>query len=212
MIQLLLADDHDIMLDGYASILQDQSNITIVGKAHNGKEVITLLEHLSCDILLLDINMPFMDGVETARHLKRHKPSIKIIILSMLNNLSYIKELIAIGVEGYLLKNCDKHSFITAINAVYRNQKYFDETIQKILNTGYRTEYMVNNKEVSLSEREVEIIRMVALGMTSSEIASELFISPHTVKTHRKNVNAKLQITNPVELTHFAKKHGILPS
>lgn len=211
MIDILLADDHDIMLDGYSSILSTETNINIVGTASNGKEVVTALESISCDIVLLDINMPKMDGVETARHLKINKPSIKIIILSMLNDIAYIKELVEIGINGYLLKNCDKRTFITAINAVARGNTFYDETIKKVIDSGYKSEFTINESRVVLSEREIEIVRMIGLGMTSKQIADELFLSPHTVQTHRKNINFKLKISNPVELTLFAKKEGIVP-
>lgn len=211
MINLLLADDHDIMLDGYTSILSSETNINIVGRANNGREVITALETDTCDIVMLDINMPKMDGVETARHLKAHRPTIKIIILSMLNDISYIKELVTIGIDGYLLKNCDKRSFVTAINAVARGNTYYDETIKKVIDSGYKAEFYAKESKVVLSEREIEIVRLISLGMTSKSIADELFLSPHTVQTHRKNINFKLQISNPVELTIFAKKQGLIP-
>ena len=211
MINLLLADDHDIMLDGYTSILSSETNIKIVGRANNGREVITALETDTCDVVMLDINMPKMDGVETARHLKKYKPAIKIIILSMLNDIAYIKELVSIGIDGYLLKNCDKRTFVTAINAVARGNTFFDETIKKVIDSGYKADFSVNENKVVLSEREIEIVRMIALGMTSKQIADELFLSPHTVQTHRKNINFKLQISNPVELTLFAKKQGLIP-
>lgn len=212
MIDILLADDHDIMLDGYTSLLASETNIKIIGRANNGKEVITTLETSKCDLILLDINMPKMDGVETARHIKKYKPHIKIIILSMLNDINYIKELVSIGVDGYLLKNCDKRTFVTAINAVARGNSFFDVNIKKVIDNGYKAELEVKNNKVILSEREIEIVRMIGLGMTSNQIAEELFLSPHTVQTHRKNINFKLQITNPVELTLFAKKEGLIPN
>lgn len=156
--------------------------------------------------------MPKMDGVETARHLKKYKPHLKIIILSMLNDINYIKELVSIGVDGYLLKNCDKRTFVTAINAVARGNTFFDETIKKVIDSGYKAEFNIKENKVVLSDREIEIVRMIALGMTSNQIADELFLSPHTVQTHRKNINFKLQISNPVELTLFAKKEGLMPN
>ncbi len=211
MIKVILADDHDIMLDGYTEILQSEEDIEVIGVAHNGKEVLTILELEHCDLILLDLNMPKMDGLEVARILKRDKPQIKIIVLSMLNNIAYIQEAQELGVEGYLLKNCRKTELVDAIRLVAEGGKYVDDTVTDIITRGYKSTFQVNDHDVFLSEREIEIIRMIAMGLTTKQIGIELFISHHTVQTHRKNINFKLNVHSPAELVSFAKDNGIMP-
>lgn len=209
--KVIVADDHDIMLDGYCSILGEIEGIQIVGKANNGKEVLTILDNQECDLIILDINMPQMNGVETAQYLKERKPEIKIIILTMLGDVLHIKTLYELGVEGYLLKNCNRSTLIESIEIVQSGERYFDKNIQKIIDDGFKTEFqLAHNGSVSLSEREIEIIRMISLGFTTNQIADELFISPNTVQTHRKNINLKLNIHNSAELSTFAARNGII--
>ncbi|MBI1305540.1 MAG: response regulator [Bacteroidetes bacterium] len=212
MINILLADDHEIMLDGYISILQHQEDINIIGTAANGREVLTVLEMKPCDVLLLDINMPLMDGLETAKFLRSSKPGISIIVLTMLNNLRYIHSMVDLGVSGYVLKSCGKSILLEAIRTAARGEKYFDEYVTSIIKAGYKRSFTVDDSEVVLSERETDIIRLVALGLTTKQIADELFISPLTVQTHRKNINFKLQLHSPSDVTHFAFTHNLLIS
>ncbi|MBO6518101.1 MAG: response regulator transcription factor [Bacteroidia bacterium] len=211
MIKIVIADDHELILDGYSTILEPVEDVAVVGLANNGREVLTILETVECDLVLLDINMPKMDGLETARIIKRGKPHIRILILTMLNNIAYIKELVELGVEGYVLKNCGKQILLEAINHIAAGRTFFDSTVSQVIDQGYKGTYEVEGNAVLLSEREIEIVRMIALGLTTKQVAEELFISPHTVQTHRKNINFKLNVHNPAELTSFAKDNGILP-
>ena len=122
MIKLLIADDHKLVIDGYVSILRDVENIDVIGTASNGKEVLTLMETSKPDVVLLDVNMPIMDGIETTRNIKTRRPDTKILILTMYNDSGLVKKLVSLGVDGYILKNCTKKTFIDAI--VLRFQVY----------------------------------------------------------------------------------------
>lgn len=209
-INILIADDHDIVLDGYSSILSATPHIVVMAKAKNGLEVLQQLQQQPIDIVLLDLNMPQMDGIETTEKIREAYPKVKILVLTMLGDAMHIKKLIELGVDGYLLKNSDKSTLIRAIESVYEGKAFFDGEVTKTILNKFKQKVEVENEEVFLSERELEIITLIAQGFQTTEIADKLFISAHTVKTHRKNINFKLGIHNPAELLIFAKKRNLI--
>jgi len=209
-IRVLIADDHEIVLDGYVSILTQTKSIEVVAKANNGKEVMEQLQSHAADVILLDLNMPVMDGIEATPLIKAQFPQVKIIILTMFDDASHIKQLIGLGVNGYLLKNTDKNTLIRAIESVHEGKSFFDSEITKTIVNGFKQRIQLDDEEIILSERELEIIVLIASGKQTSEISEALFISPHTVKTHRKNINLKLGIHSPAELILFAKKRNLI--
>lgn len=204
MINILLADDHKIVIEGLKAVLDGQNEIKICGEASNGKEVLELLKNdNSIDVAILDINMPEMDGLTCARHIKINFPKVKVIILTMYSQKSFIDEIIKIGVDGCLLKNNTGKELKEAIDRVMEGRSYYD-----LIN-----DFISEDNEIAqfkLGEREIEIIKLLSKGFTSNEIAEKLFISEHTVKTHRKNILRKTDLKNTSQLMQFAINNKIL--
>ncbi|MEM9857650.1 MAG: response regulator transcription factor, partial [Bacteroidota bacterium] len=202
-IRVLLADDHQIVIEGLRLILSAQSDMEVIGDCANGTEVLGFLEHQPADVLVLDINMPKMDGISCAKKVKAKFPKTKIIILTMYAQKSFIEEVIKIGIDGCLLKNNTGKELADAIRRVQSGKSYYDR-IQSFSSNENKI------KDYQLSEREVDIIKCLADGLSSSQMADKLFISIHTVRTHRKNILRKLDLHNSPELIQYAINHGIL--
>ncbi|MEP1094510.1 MAG: response regulator transcription factor [Cyclobacteriaceae bacterium] len=202
-VKILLADDHQIVVDGLKLILSSNEHFEIVGEVENGQEVLDFLENQKVHIVVLDINMPVMDGITCAKKIKSLYKHVKVIILTMYAQKSFIEEIIQIGIDGCLLKNNTGKELADAIDRVHSGRSYYDQ-IQS---------FSSDNEEVKqhkLSERELDIIKCQAEGLTSSQIADKLFISLHTVKTHRKNILKKLDLHNSSELIQYALNNGII--
>lgn len=210
IIKIVIADDHQIVLDGYSSILNNEYNIKIIATANNGKQVLEHLNTRPIDLVILDLNMPILNGLDTSKVIKKEFPGVKILILTMFEDAMHIKEMIEVGVDGYLLKNSSKSTLIRAIDSIMEGKPYFDAEVTKNILNKFKQTIQINNEQIVLSERELEIITCVAKGMSNQEIADKLFISFHTVKTHRKNINFKLNIHSPTELMEFAMTNGLI--
>lgn len=202
-INLLLADDHTIVIDGLRMILDANEKMNVVITAENGEEVLESLQHTQVDVAVLDINMPKMDGIKCAKRIKILYPSIKIIILTMYAQRSFIDEVVKIGIDGCLLKNNTGKELITAIERVYEGRSYYD-MIQTFNSPAEEV------KQYKLSEREIDIIKALAEGLSSSQISEKMFLSIHTVKTHRKNILKKLDLHNSSELVQYSLNKGII--
>ncbi|MGH2552736.1 MAG: response regulator transcription factor, partial [Chitinophagaceae bacterium] len=183
-IRLLIADDHRILLDGLVGLLQSKDSFLVVGTAGNGYEVLEQAEKNEFDICLLDINMPKLDGLETARLLKQRKPGVKIIMLTTYNDKEIITELVHIGVSGYLLKNSGQQELIDAIKKVMAGRYYFSEEAEKIILQ--EVTQRKNKETVRLTGREQEVFQLLVKEYANDKIATELHISYRTVETHRK--------------------------
>lgn len=207
-VRLLIADDHTILRDGIVSLLQGEESFAVAGTASNGYEVLDLVSKDDYDVCLLDISMPGLDGMETARKLREKKPGIRIIMLTTYNDREIISELVHIGVAGYLLKNSDKHELIEAIQKVMKGRHYFSEEVEKIILQG------LNEKKsaevISLTERELEVVQLLAKEYTNEKIAGELHISYRTVETHRKNIMQKTRAHNLAGLLKYAYGKGLI--
>lgn len=202
-IKILLADDHQIVIDGLKLILSSHSGFEVAGEVGNGQEVLQFLEEKKVDIVVLDINMPVMDGINCAKKIKSQYKSVKVIILTMYAQKSFIEEIIKIGIDGCLLKNNTGKELAEAIERVHSGKSYYDQ----IQSFGAKNE---EAKKSRLSEREIEIIQSLADGHSSGQIADRLFLSEHTVKTHRKNILRKLDLHNTSELIQYALNNGII--
>lgn len=214
-IKVLVVDDHQIFLDGIVSLLTDEPNIKIVGTAHNGKQAIDHIKNTTTDVVLMDINMPEMDGIEATKALRKSHPDLKILMLTMHNEPRFIKECLELGAKGYVLKNISKDDLLKAIETVYQDKPYLDQETQERLISSISNAEEEDTKNydelaAQITQRELEILQLIALGLTSQDIATKLFISKNTVETHRKNMLAKLNVNNTAALLKIAYKKGLV--
>jgi len=214
-INVFVVDDHQIFLDGIVSLLDDEPNIKIVGTAHNGKEAIDRIKTSKVDVVLMDINMPEMDGIEATKQLKKIKPDIKILMLTMHSEARFIKECLEIGAKGYVMKNISKDDLLKAIDTVNQDKSYLDSDSQEKLissmsNSDEEDTRNYDELAAQITQRELEILQLIALGLTSQDIATKLFISKNTVETHRKNMLAKLNVNNTAALLKIAYRKGLV--
>ncbi len=207
-IKLLIADDHAILRDGIVSLLQQEPSFTVVASAGNGIEVMEILSNKEVDVCLLDINMPVMDGMETARLIRQKKPGIRIIMLTTYNDKEIISELVHIGVAGYLLKNSDRVELVEAVNKVMKGRHYFSEEVENIILQGLTEKKPAES--IPLTEREIQIVQLLAKEYTNDKIASELTISYRTVESHRKNIMQKIKAHNLAGLLKYAYTKGLI--
>ena len=204
MIRVLLADDHKMFVEGLYSILSHEEGFKILGQAADGIELMELLKTNQPDVIVLDINMPRMDGVESASQIVKDYPGVKILIVSMFKKSVMIERLLKIGVNGYILKDAGKKELLAAVRSVAMGEDYFgDEVKEKIIEGIQRKD----SGEVELTEREIEILNNLAQGLTTAEISKKLFISPHTVETHRKNLMGKSHSSNVVQLINWGREN-----
>jgi DNA-binding NarL/FixJ family response regulator len=196
IIKLCLADDHPIVVEGLKEVLNARDNFEVIGEAFDGREMLSLLKQRRPDVII-------MDGITCTKHVKQQYPFIKIIILTMYTDRAFVNQLIAAGADGCMLKSRGSKELITAIERVTSNKSYFDTVSDFVSHTQEK-------EEIQLSEREREIVKLVAEGLTSSDIAQKLYIAEHTVRTHRKNIFKKLGINNTSQLTRFAINNRII--
>lgn len=206
MISIVIADDHKIFREGLVSLFKNDPEIIVVGQADNGFEVIELVKLKSPDVLLLDIEMPKMDGFDTLRALTKLKTSTKALVLTMHKSSEFIKNSIAAGASGYLAKDSGKEKLRGAIKTVKNTGSYYSSDTSKLVLESFKN----NPRKNTISKREKEIIKLIADGFTTKKIASKLFISPHTVETHRQNILLKLGLKNSAELVKYAIQKGLL--
>jgi DNA-binding NarL/FixJ family response regulator len=210
MIKVLLADDHEIIIDGIVSILKDEADIEVVATASNGEEAVHYIESNAVDIAVLDINMPLMNGITATKLIQTSSPETKVLILSMYDKDEFIDEIIAAGCRGYILKNRGQEELVKAIRRIYKGSPYFGEEItEKMLNQHMKSKAPVEEK-VNLTKRELEVLKLIAVEFTSSEIADQLSIAESTVNTHRRNLIEKLGVRSSLGLGIYAVKNGLI--
>jgi len=197
-IKVMLADDHALIREGFRSLLGKNELFDIVGEAENGKELIELIASKNPDVVLIDINMPQMTGLEVLERIKSTRPEIKFIILTMHEEREYVMRALTSGAEGYLLKNVEKAELEKAIKTVFHGEKYFSPIITNIL-----AEYVAKPVVLPVADitpREKEVLELVAEGYSTKQIADKLSISIRTVESHRINMLKKLEVSNSAEL------------
>jgi two-component system response regulator NreC len=210
-IRVLLADDHAIVRDGVRMILNAQPDMEVVGEASTGTEVLSLAHALKPDMVLMDIGMPGMNGLEATRALKGAQPLIYILILTMQEGEDYFFRILAAGASGYLLKGAGSDELLSAIRAVYQGRVYLDPTMAKKLVGDYlKTQESSASASDPLTPREREVLKLIAAGKTSREIAEELVLSINTVQTHRLHLMEKLNLHNRTELIKYAIRRGLI--
>jgi DNA-binding NarL/FixJ family response regulator len=210
MIQILIADDHQMFIDGVKSLLKVQKEYIVVGEANNGLQVLSLLESTPVDLILMDVNMPHMDGIETTKQVRAKYPNIKILMLTMFNTRDYIEKLLRVGAHGYILKNTGKEELSEAINTVINGGSFFSKEVTERIMEGLQKKkaHDTNPMMVELTEREKDVLKLIVQELTSQEIADRLNISFHTVETHRKNLISKLNVRNIAGLVKYAMQQG----
>jgi two-component system nitrate/nitrite response regulator NarL len=199
-VKILIIDDHRLFSDGIKTMLSDIPHVEITNQINDAREALKEVELMMPDIVLMDYNMPNMNGLEATEYLLEHFSELKIIFLSMHEDSHIIEKIYASGAYGYVSKTATKETFLEAINMVLKGKKYFAKSIVDIVNTS------ISNK-VRLTKREFEIIEKVKSGLTTKQIAETLFISHYTVETHRKNIIIKLGLRGEQELFKYLVKH-----
>lgn len=206
-IRIYLADDHQILIDGLIAFLNEIENIEVVGSANDGVTLMREIPSRQPDMILLDLNMPRLDGIKTLQRLGKEYPQIKVLVLSNYQQSQIIKEARDCGAKGYLLKNGSKKELLEAITAVNNNELFFS-TIGPVNNNEdlFADDF---KKKYQLTKREIEIIQLVCDGLTTKDISEKLFITEFTVNTHRKNILRKLDVKNTAGVINFANAHGL---
>jgi DNA-binding NarL/FixJ family response regulator len=210
-VNLLIADDHQLITDGISKILESEKMIGEIHTASNGREAVDIVLTKDIDCVIMDINMPVLNGLEATKLIKRQKPSVKVIVVSMLSDAAIVSKMMKAGADAFINKDTGKTELLKAMVKVMQGEKYISHEISNNLIT-HLTDRNVRSSDVEkqLTAREIEIIRLIADGMTNHEIAKRLFLSIVTVDTHRKNMLAKLQLKNTASLVKYAADHKLL--
>lgn len=209
-IKLILADDHELVLKGLKSILEQEKDIEVVGEARNGQEALAVLSHTEADMLVTDLKMPEMSGIELTRQVKQRYPHLKVLVLTLFNDREYVNAILEAEAEGYLLKNVEQQELLHAIRHIMNHGTYYSQEIVSILTSELKGRQHKGDATHDLSKREREIIGLICQEYSSTEIAEKLFISKSTVDVHRKNILQKTEAKNLVGLIRFAIQHGIV--
>jgi DNA-binding NarL/FixJ family response regulator len=211
--KILIADDHAMVRDGVKNLVQQNKDLVVIGEARSGNETLELYDKLQPDLLIMDISMPDMNGMEVSRAILARNPNANIVILSMYDDEDYISRCLEYGVKGYVVKNESGSELEYAIKSVLQGKNYFSRQAQDVIFKKYSqnvSKKKTNEDTVNLTKREVEIIKLIADGLTSQQMADRLFISPRTVETHRANVMKKLTVKNAIELVKKAQQLKLL--
>jgi DNA-binding NarL/FixJ family response regulator len=210
-IRILLADDHQIMRDGLRAILASEPSFEIVGEAENGREAAELCRELVPDVVIMDIGMPDLNGVEATRQIKADNPEVKVIALSMYADRGYVLGILEAGASGYVLKTGAYDEVHRAVKAVTRGNDFLSPDItQIVIDAQVRSpSERGTSAQTSLGPREREIVQLLAEGRTSPEIAKRLHISTRTVETHRRNIMKKLDLHSVADITKYAIREGL---
>ncbi len=213
-IHVLVVDDHQLIIEGIRSMLQEETDIKFAGGANSMQDALDFASLNPVDVILLDVNMPGGSGIETTILFKQKFPDIRILALTMHEDISIITQMVKAGASGYLLKGSNMKEIIEAIRVVHNNSRYLSSKVQSILMDNLSSDTGIDQKGSTpkpvITSREREILNLVAMEMTNEEIANKLFISERTVETHRRNISTKTQTKSIVALMNYALKHGLL--
>ncbi|SFH55694.1 two component transcriptional regulator, LuxR family [Priestia megaterium] len=208
--RILIVDDHSHAREGIRDILEEYEDFVIVGEGKNGKEAIQLTKELMPDIILMDIQMPVMDGLEATKRIKLEFPYVKIVMITVSDDITDLFDALKKGAQGYLLKNIDSASWYTYLRAFALDEIPMSKEIAFQILKEFPQNKETVEKNMPLSNRELEILKLVAIGLVNRDIAETLYISEHTVKSHLKNILSKLHLDNRVQLTSYAYQHGLI--
>lgn len=214
-IKILVADDHGVLRAGLNMLLNSQPDMEVIGEVANGREVLESVEKFKPDVVLMDIKMPEMNGLEATTLISRKFPSCKVLVLTMYEDESYLIDLLQKGASGYIPKKCIDAELVSAIRSVYEGKVYVHPSMTSFLVREYLMksnsyEKAPKEKRLELSEREMEILKLVAYGHTQKEIAETLYLSPKTIETYKTRIMEKLALKTRAELVRYAVDRGLL--
>jgi DNA-binding NarL/FixJ family response regulator len=206
--KIIIADDHPLLVDGLRRMLEEMEGIQVLEPVGNGRQLLARLRGQAVDMVLLDLHMPHLDGLETLRVLQKEFPGLKTLIFTNYNQPKLWREVRSLGARGYLLKSCTAQTLKEAVLTVADGGTWFEgeESVSGSEDAVFTDDFM---KKYQITPREVEIIRKIAQGYTTKEIGEQLYVSEFTVNAHRRNICRKLDINTPVGLVNFAKEHGL---
>jgi len=211
--KILIADDHAMVRDGVKNLIRQNKDYLVIGEASSGRQALDMYDELKPDLLIMDISMPDMNGMEVSREILSKDPQANIVILSMYDDEDYISRCLEYGVKGYVVKNESGGELDYAIKTVLQGKNYFSRQAQDVIFKKYSqnvTRKKSREDTVKLTKREIEIIKLIAEGLTSQQMADKLFISPRTVETHRANLMKKVGVKNAVELVKKVQQLDLL--
>ncbi|MEM9052662.1 MAG: response regulator transcription factor [Bacteroidota bacterium] len=207
--KILIVDDHEMFLDGLKSLLESRPEYEVVFTTSSGYEVLDYLENQTVDLVVSDLSMPIMDGVDLVKQLKAAHPDVKILVLSMHNNRDSVREVLMAEAEGYILKDAGKEELFNAINKILDNGTYYSQLVTSIFLETMKQEVKAKEKINPLTERELKVLQHIIMENSSDQIAENLFISRRTVDTHRINLLRKTKSATVVGLVKFAFENGL---
>lgn len=210
MIHVLLADDHKMVREGLKRILEFDGQITVVDEADNGQECLKKIRSSKPDMVLLDINMPVMNGIEALEAIRKKKIKTKVLILTVHNEIEYLLRAVDIGIDGYILKDSDSQELIRAVNTIYEGEKFIQPSLIPLLNSKLIARDLDAEKLDKLSKREIEVLKLVAIGMFNKEIGKKLGISERTVKNHLSSIFKKIDSNDRTQAAVFAIRNGLV--
>jgi two-component system response regulator NreC len=211
-IRVLLAEDHTIVRKGLRSLLEGEADIEVIGEAKDGRKAVQMTQQLQPDVVLMDISMPGLSGLEATRQIKRRVPEVKVLVLTRHADEEYVFQILRAGASGYVVKKAAPAELVAAIHAVYRGDSFLSPAISRTVIEEYvrQAEAMVKDSYDQLTDREREVLQLIAEGHSSREIGELLHISEKTVRTHRANLMDKLDIHSTAELTQYAIRKGVI--
>lgn len=207
MISVFIVDDHPVVVEGLQSVIEKLEGLQISGVAYNAIDAINLLKDVQTDVLLLDINLPDISGIDLCKKVRKEFPNIKVLGISTFSERSYISRMIQNGAHGYLIKSASKEEIGEAITSVMHGKLYMSLNMEHLL---LPSSVLIKDNMPELTKREREVLQLIAEGLTNNQIAEKLFVSPSTVDTHRKNMITKLEVNNTAALIRFAAKYGLI--
>ena len=206
MTKVYIIDDHNLVIEGILSLFQNEDEISVCGYAKTAQEALIFFENNAADVILMDINLPDMSGIDLCKLLKEKYPNVKILALSTFNQSSYISKMMANGASGYLLKNIAKEELMEAVKMVMSGENFYSFEVEEIVKAA---KGKLDSVPI-LTKREMEILKLVAAGLTNFQIGEKLFISIDTVDSHRKNLHTKLNVNNTALLVRYALEHDLI--
>lgn len=208
-ISILIADDHSMIREGLKQLLELEQNFNVIGFADNGRKAIDKINELHPDILLLDVNMPVLGGIETLAEIRKNNINVKVIMLTIHNEREYLIKVVELGCDGYILKESDSDELKNAIYNVYEGKRYIQPNMTPMLNSYLASKAEDDKKLVGLTKREIQVLKLVAEGMFNRDIAERLEISERTVKNHIANIFKKIQVSDRTQAAVFAIKNNL---